>query len=119
MSDPVRKLAPNKEIAKKVYVGVTKNLQKNPTEKRDVIKAENKLQDLGFVEYLDNLCEKEKQMIKNSPLLHFLPWRVVWNTNSLSTPCRPVFDASLPTPSGLSLDDILQSWTKHLELNQK
>ena len=31
----------------------------------------------------------------------------MWNTNSLSTPCRLVFDASLTTSSGYSLNSIL------------
>ena len=32
---------------------------------------------------------------------------VVWKENSLTTPCRLVFDASQPTNSGFSLNDIL------------
>ena len=100
LSDPVKKLAPNENIAKKVYNNVTRNLKNKPKDKSDVLKAEKKLQDLGFVDYFENLSEKEKQMIESSPLLHFLPWRAVWNDNS-------VVDASIPTSSGLSLNDIL------------
>ena len=99
LSDPVKKLAPNKHVAEKVYKGVTKILKNNPKDKADVIKAEKKLQDLGFVDFIENLTTEEQQVIFSSPILHFLPWRVVWNTNSLSTPCRPVFDASMPTSS--------------------
>ena len=46
-------------------------------------------------------------MLKNSPIKHFIPWRIVWNQNSVSTPCRPVFDASQVTGTGFSLNDIL------------
>ena len=107
LSDPVKKLAPNKHIAEKVYKGVTKSLKNNPKDKADVIKAEKKLQDLGFVDFIENLTTEEQQVIFSNPILHFLPWRVVWNSNSLSTPCRPVFDASMPTSSGFSMNDIL------------
>ena len=31
----------------------------------------------------------------------------MWNGNSISTPCRLVFDASQPTASGWGLNDIL------------
>ena len=38
---------------------------------------------------------------------NFIPWRAVWNGNSISAPCRLVFDASLPIASGWSWNDIL------------
>ena len=46
-------------------------------------------------------------MLKASDVQNFIPWRAVWNGNSVSTPCRIVFDASQQTPSGTSLNDIL------------
>ena len=46
-------------------------------------------------------------MLKNSKIKNFIPWRAVWNGNSISTPCRVVFDASCPTSTGYSLNDIL------------
>ena len=39
-----------------------------------------------------------------SEIQKFIPWRAVWNGNSISTPCRLVFDASQPTASGWSYD---------------
>ena len=38
---------------------------------------------------------------------NYFPWRVVENENSLSTPIRLVFDASMATKSGYSLNDIV------------
>ena len=114
MSDPAKKLAPNAYLAKKVYKSVTRSLKGKETEKEVVRKAEKKLYDLGFNDYLDDLSEEEKQVIKSSPLKHFLPWRVVWNANSLTTPCRPVFDASMPTSSGLCLNDILAKGSNNM-----
>ena len=46
-------------------------------------------------------------MLRNNPIQNFILWRAIWNGNSISTPCRIVFDASQPTSSGVSLNDIL------------
>ena len=46
-------------------------------------------------------------MLKNSPIQTFIPWRVVWKVNSISTPYRLVFDASQISNTGYSLSDIL------------
>ena len=46
-------------------------------------------------------------MLAKNPIQNFIPWRAVWNGNSISTPRRLVFDASQPTASGTSLNDIL------------
>ena len=56
---------------------------------------ETKLQDMGFVEYVENLDENLKAEILNSAVENFIPWSAVHNENSLSTPCRMVFDASM------------------------
>ena len=46
-------------------------------------------------------------MLQEHPVQNYIPWRAVWKENSLSTPCRVVFDASSNTGSGFSLNDIL------------
>ena len=107
MHQPEIKLAPNEHIAKKVFDQQIKKLNKNPKDKLDIITSEQKLQDLGFVEYVRNLSEEDKQILQNSPVKNFFPWRAVWKESSLSTPCRLIFDASQPTDSGFSLNDIL------------
>ena len=61
----------------------------------------------GFVEFLDNLTVEQQNKIKTSPVKYFIPWRSVWNTNSVTTRCRTVFDASHPTSTGFSLNDLL------------
>ena len=76
-----------------VYKGQVKKLSKNPKDKEDVIKSENKLQQLGYVDYIENLCNEQKSKINMSAVQNFIPWRAVWNLNSLSTPCRLVLDA--------------------------
>ena len=84
-----------------------KKLNQNPHDKEDVIKSETKLQSLGHVEFVRNLTPEQQEMLTKNPVQNFIPWRAVWNGNSISTPCRLVFDASQPTASGTSLNDIL------------
>ena len=107
MKDPVNRLSPNEHIAMKVYRQQTRELSKKPKELQDTIESEGKLHQLGFVGWFDDLTEEEKTIIMNSPLLHFFPWRVVWNLNSVSTSCRLVFDASMKTNREYSINDLL------------
>ena len=107
LSDPIKKLASNKHIALKIYRNQVKKLNQNPADKNDVIESENKLQNLGLVDYLDNLSVEQRNKIKGSPINYFIPWRAVWNLNSQTTQCRLVFDASHPTDTGVSLNNIL------------
>ena len=62
---------------------------------------------MGYLVKLDDLCDEEREAVLSKPVQHFIPWRVVWNSNSVSTPVRPVFDASHPTDTGNSLNDII------------
>lgn len=109
MYDPLKRLAPNKSIALKVYNQQVKKLNNpnNAQDKADVLESEAKLQKLGFVEYVKNLPKDVQMTLKNHSIQNFIPWRAVWKPTSVSTPCRIVFDASMATPSGFSLNDIL------------
>ena len=91
-------------MARKIYNSQTKM---SLNEKQDIIASEKKLQELGFVDYLENLTPDQRQKIENSPNKYYIPWRSVWNTNSKTTECRLVFDASHPTSTGVSLNDLL------------
>ena len=105
MCDAETKLAPNKNKALAVFRSQAKKLSKE--DKQDIIQSEKKLQDLGYVDYVKNLTLEQKQKLKSSNIQNFIPWRAVWNENSCSTPCRMVFDASQPTSSSYSLNDII------------
>ena len=59
------------------------------------------------MDYVENLINEEQKKSFSSKLLYILLWRAVWNTNYISTPCRPVFDGSHPTKTGFSLNDRL------------
>lgn len=107
--DPANRLAPNKSVALKIYQQQIQKLNKheNAKDRLDVIESEAKLQKLGYVDFVDDLPEHIQLNLKSNPIKNFIPWRAVWKPSSISTPCRLVFDASMATPSGYSLNDIL------------
>jgi len=107
LHNPEIKLADNKDKALKVYNQQVRKLNKAPMDKQDVIKSEQKMQELGFVEYVKNLTKSQQLKLQQSKVQNFIPWRAVWNGNSISTPCRLVFDASQPTSSKNCLNDIV------------
>ena len=74
-----------------------KEVINNPTDMNNVLESGNKLQHLGFVDYVDNLSHEDRDMIHNSGVNYFITWRAVWYENSLSTPCRLLFNASQST----------------------
>ena len=106
ISDPDSRLVSNHMQAKKVFESQVKKLGNSLKDKNDVMEAEKKLQDLGYVGWLSDLDPDDQKLILDAPVRYFLPWRLAWS-NSVSTPCRPVFDASAKTKSGYSLNCIL------------
>ena len=106
IKDPRNRLSPNENIAMKIYDGQVKKLANCP-ENKEVISSEQRLHELGFVEFVEKLTEDQKVKIRNNHVKHFIPWRAVWNVDSISTPCRLVFDASQKTRSGESLNSLL------------
>ena len=97
IKDPRNRLSSNEDIALKVYRYQTKALDKKPKDREDTIESEKKLQHQGFVAWFDDLEKAEQKLILESSIQHFIPWRVVWNPNSVTTSCRLVFDASMRT----------------------
>ena len=120
IADPKR-LANNKDKAMKVYNQQLRklNLAANATDKTDIIESERKLQQLGYVEYVSNLPHDIQRNLQDHPAQYFIPWRAVWKGNSVSTPCRIVFDASQATSSGYSLNDILAKGRNNLNKLQE
>ena len=116
VQDPLINLSPNKEKAVAIYNSQIKRLSKESKDREDAIKSEAKLQELGFVDYVENLTEDQQKKLKENPIQNYIPWSVVWKASSLSTPCRVVFNASLPTESGKSLNDILAKGKNNMNL---
>lgn len=106
MNNPNR-LSPNGDIALKVYNQQLHRLSKYTNDKEDILKSEQKLQALGYVDYVKNLSKEDQSSLQHSQFQNFIAWRAVWKESSISTPCRVVFDASMPTASGFSVNGIL------------
>ena len=77
--DPDSRLIPNLKTARKTYDLQVRKLNKSQSDHNDVIEAEDKLQKLGYVDYLENLDEKDRNMVLKNPVKYFTPWRVVWS----------------------------------------
>ena len=61
-----------------------------------IVKAFEKLFQNNQLVLWSDLTDEEKKLIESKPVSHWIPWRVVFKP-SLSTPCRPVMDASTNT----------------------
>ncbi len=92
--DPDTHLVSNENVALKVYNSQVRLLNSKPEDKKSVLDFETKLQDMGFVDWVDNLPEGERSMIDHT-VKYFIPWRATWKPDSVSTPVRMVFDASM------------------------
>lgn len=115
LTDPVENLRPNFHIAKKILESQMRLLERNPEMKEDVLAAFHKLMDRGYVCRTEDLSSKETaDMEMYSGEGYILPWRLAHKLTSMSTPVRPVFDASSKTPGGLSLNEILPKGMKTL-----
>ena len=78
-----------------------------------MLEAERKLQNLGFVDWLENLSKDDQNSILNGAVQYYIPWRVV-SSDSVSTPVKPVFGASMRPPGGCSLNDILPKGSNNM-----
>ena len=55
----------NIEGALKVYNGLIKKLNENTDDKKNVIKSEEKLQQLGYVDYVRNIKPEQQEMLSS------------------------------------------------------
>ena len=107
LQDPAKALANNKKNAERVFHRWVKKLNQNPNDRDSVIRSHDKLKTKGHVASLMELTDEQRKIINGSPAQYYLPWRPVYNENSLSTPCRITWDGSDKTATGNSLNDIL------------
>ena len=115
VTDPDSRIDPvsQERLALQVYKGSVKRLHDKPGEKDSIIQSEKKLHDLGYVDWVDNLPSDIQDMIR-SKVKYIIPWRVVYNSNSVSTPCRLVFDASASARGKYCLNSLLAKGTNNL-----
>ena len=114
VDNPDIRLAPNEEEAMKVFRSQVRKLATLPDDKATVIESERKMQDMGYVDYLSNLTSEEQGMIMGNVVRYFIPWRAVFNENSVTTPCRLVFDASMGSKGGCSLNSLLAKGSNNM-----
>ena len=116
IENPASKLAHNKSKALAMYQSQVRRLAKDPKSKEEVIASEKKLQILGHVDYVKNLTKEQQSKLRENLIQNYIPWSAVWKENSISTPCRIVFNASFPTASNLSLNDLLAKGTNNMNV---
>ena len=118
VTDPDNRIAVDEQrnLAIKVFNSQIKilNAKGKENDKLAVIESEQKLQDSGFVDWVDNLEEEEKAMIFSTNVQYHIPWRAVHNENSVSTPTRLVFDATQSTKGGCGLNTLLAKGSNSL-----
>ena len=117
MFEPDSFLSLNRAVAERVLVSQLKKFAKYPVLRDDALRAHAKMLTRGHVKLLDNLTNEEMEAFDRSPGCGtFIPWRTVQKNDSLSTPCRIVFDASATTATGRSLNSILAKGENRLVL---
>ena len=108
IEDPQLTLKPNRGVAEKILESQMKLFAKHPEMRIDTLKSHEKLVKKGHAIPVNDLSPEEREGMESTPGLGYvIPWRTVYKTDSLSTPCRMVFDASARTSSGHSLNSVL------------
>ena len=69
---------------------------KDEETKHIIVKAFDKLLKNNQMVLWKDLTEEQKKLVEAKSLQHYIPWRVTFKP-SISTPARPVFDASTRT----------------------
>ena len=106
-------LSSNRNAALKVLEKQCKVYSAEEDTKKMIVKAMNKLFDNGHAVLWENLTQAQKNVVNAKKVHYFIPWRVAFKPNSLSTPARPVFDCSSKTPAkpdgsgGRCLNDLM------------
>lgn len=108
IEDPASALKPNRFVAESIFRSQLALFKKRPDMRADTVKSHEKLVSRGYVKPEHELTAEERAAAASTPGDgYFIPWRIVHNAGSLSTPCRIVFDASSKTPGGNSLNGVL------------
>ena len=94
-------LSTNRDRALQVLDQQCKKYQKDDDVKLVAVKAFSKLLDNGHAALIGDLDEETKNLFINKDPQYFIPWRLVFKPDSLSTPYRVVLDGSSRTRLGL------------------
>ena len=107
LTDPAGKLTNNTRLATKRLENVCRKYGKDEHVKEMINQSFKKLFDRGHFVYLKDLPEDVRLKIINAMTSYTIPYDVAFKEGSISTPARPVFDASAKTPGGESLNNLL------------
>ena len=89
-------LSSNKDLAVKVLRSVCKRYHKDPKAKELILGSFKKLFDKQFIMMMDQLTPEETSQFELKEVQYYIPWRPIF-ADSVTTPCRPTFDASSRT----------------------
>ena len=108
IADPAENLNGNRNIAQKRLENIVRKYSSDEKVRSDLKEKLEKLQSRGHIKFYDDLNDDQQRVMSDASVNHWIPWDVAFKDDSLSTPCRPEFDASSRTPrGGSSLNDIL------------
>ena len=90
-------LSSNQDRALKILNSQCRKYFQDVETKITVNAAFKKLIDKGFIKFLKDITDEEKNKFIHKEVQYFLPWRIQFKPGSASTPVRVVFDASSRT----------------------
>ena len=90
-------LSSNRDIALNIYKKMCEKAAKDTSVKEEIIAAVEKLLRTGQALYLADVEIERLEKFIHKPVQHYLPWRMVYKPESITTACRQVFDASTNT----------------------
>ena len=111
-------LKSNNRIATDVLRSQLRKLQNKPEDIKQIKEGFDKLLNKGYIENLRTMPKETQEKVLNKNIRYTIPWTVAYKPNSQSTPVRIVFNASFPTSSGKSLNDILPTGKVNLALDK-
>ena len=107
IKEPKEHLEDNSAVAKKRLYNVCNKYKSEPEVASMISAGFRKLIERKHVIPFDDLTPTQQNNILTAESSYFIPWDVGFKETSVSTPARPVFDASSRTSTGYSLNDLL------------
>ena len=89
-------LVTNRDSAEQILIQQCKKYSSNIEIKERILKAFEKVFTPGFLIFLEDLDEETRNKFIDKEVQYYIPWRIQFS-KSISTPERPVFDASTRT----------------------
>ena len=90
---PEENLKNNRHIALKLKDRVLKKHCSDPDKRATICKAWQKMIDKKHLVFMEDLTEEQQEMLAKAAVSYWIPWNLQFK-ESISTPIRPVFNAS-------------------------